>query len=65
MAVLLKNRDEDIFLESYNGVTGEIKFTTDVKHGKNYLNDWFAKAELEYLQFHFPEETKDMIIYFT
>jgi hypothetical protein len=34
-------------------------------NAKCYSNDWFAKAELEHLQFHFPEETKELVVYFT
>ena len=65
MAVILKNRDENKFLESYNGVTGEVKLTDKMDNAKCYSNDWFAKAELEHLQFHFPEETKELVVYFT
>ena len=69
MAVVLKHRDQDTYLASYNGVTGEVKFTKKASEAKGYSNDWFAKAELEYLQFHFPEvddiKMKEMIVYFT
>lgn len=65
MAVILKHRDENKFLESYDGVTGEVKLTDNMGNAKCYSNDWFAKAELEHLQFHFPEETKELIVYFT
>ena len=69
MAVVLKHRDHDTYLASYNGVTGEVKLTKKVSEAKGYTNDWFAKAELEYLQFHFPEvdgiKMKEMTVYFT
>ena len=69
MAVVLKHRDQDTYLASYNGVTGEVKLTKNSSEAKGYSNDWFAKAELEYLQFHFPEvddiKMKEMIVYFT
>ena len=69
MAVVLKHRDQDTYLASYNGVTGEVKLTKKASEAKGYVNDWFAKAELEYLQFHFPEvddiKMKEMIVYFT
>ena len=68
MAVLLKHRDEEKYLKSYNGVTGDIQFTDKQSEAKSYSNDWFAKAELEHLQFHFPEEKETLdktIVYFT
>ena len=69
MAVVLKHRDQDTYLASYNGVTGEVKLTKKASEAKGYTNDGFAKAELEYLQFHFPEvddiKMKEMIVYFT
>lgn len=69
MPVVLKHRNQDTYLASYDGVTGEVKLTKNSNEAKTYSNDWFAKAELDYLQFHFPEvndiSMKDMIVYFT
>lgn len=69
MGVYLKHKDKNVFFKSYNGVTGDIQFTEDISEAKPYKNDWFAKAEMDYLKFHFPEYKEEyldkMQIYFT
>lgn len=69
MGVFLKDRDKSVFLKSYDGVTGDIEFTTKESEAKGYQNDWFARAELDYLLFHFPDYKEEylgrMIVYYT
>ena len=69
MATVLKQKDEEVYLKSYDGVTGDIQFTDDGLEAKTYQNEWFAKTELDYLMFHFPEyndeHLKKMIVYCT
>jgi hypothetical protein len=69
MGVFWKHMDKNVFLKSYNGVTGDIQFTENINEAKGYQNDWFAKAEIDYLKFHFPEHREEyldkMNVYFT
>lgn len=65
MGVFLKHKDKEQFLKSYDGVTGDLQFTDNINEAKGYQNDWFGKAELDYLQFHFPGEMKEMMVYYT
>lgn len=64
MITVLKNNKAKLYLKSFDGVTGEIKFTKSINEAKRYQTDWFATTEQKYLMFHFPESKeilKEMI----
>ena len=49
------------YLESYDGLTGTIKFTQDPTKAKVYASTWFSDAELMYLKFHFQEASNGLV----
>ena len=59
--VVLKNKEKNIYFKSHNGITGEVKFTDFVNEAKGYDTEWFAKTELDYLRFHYPELGKEYL----
>ena len=56
MRTVLHNKQDCVFLKSYDGVTGEVFFTPDLEEAKTYQNDWFAEAEQQYLRYHFKDD---------
>jgi hypothetical protein len=48
-------------IKSIDTANTKLELTTDPKEAFNYINgEWFAKSELEFLQFHYKEEYPDV-----
>jgi hypothetical protein len=53
----LKNKDKNLYLKNIDTEKETIEFTENVNDAKPYPNgQWFAETELEFAQFHFPQE---------
>lgn len=53
----LKNKEKQLYLKSIDTKNETIEFTSNVNEAKVYDGgEWFANTELEYIQFHFPQE---------
>ena len=53
----LKNKKKEIYLKKIDTQNETIEFTTKQEEAKNYTQgSWFAETELEFAQFHFPQE---------
>ena len=56
MKCVLKTND-GVMIKSIDTANTTLELTTDVSEAYNYVNgEWFAKSELEFLQFHFKKE---------
>lgn len=57
---VLKN-ENGVMIKSIDTANTKLELTTDPKEAFNYVNgEWFAKSELEFLQFHYKEEYPDV-----
>ena len=57
---VLKN-ENGVMIKSIDTANTKLELTTDPKEALNYVNgEWFAKSELEFLQFHYKEEYPDV-----
>jgi hypothetical protein len=57
---VLKN-ENGVMIKSIDTANTKLELTTDPKEAFNYINgEWFAKSELEFLQFHYKEEYPDV-----
>lgn len=57
---VLKN-EKGVMIKSIDTANTKLELTTDPKEAFNYINgEWFAKSELEFLQFHYKEEYPDV-----
>ena len=57
---VLKN-EKGVMIKSIDTANTKLELTTDPKEALNYVNgEWFAKSELEFLQFHYKEEYPDV-----
>lgn len=57
---VLKN-EKGVMIKSIDTANTKLELTTDPKEAFNYVNgEWFAKSELEFLQFHYKEEYPDV-----
>lgn len=58
---VLKN-ENGVMIKSIDTANTKLELTTDPKEAFNYVNgEWFAKSELEFLQFHYKEEYPDVM----
>ena len=56
MKCVLKTND-GVMIKSIDTANTTLELTTDVDEAYNYVNgEWFAKSELEFLQFHFKKD---------
>lgn len=56
MKCVLKTND-GVMIKSIDTANTTLELTTDVSEAYNYVNgEWFAKSELEFLQFHFKKD---------
>ena len=56
MKCVLKTND-GVMIKSIDTANTTLELTTDVNEAYNYVNgEWFAKSELEFLQFHFKKD---------
>jgi len=56
MKCVLKTND-GVMIKSIDTANTTLELTTDVGEAYNYVNgEWFAKSELEFLQFHFKKD---------
>ena len=57
---VLKN-ENGVMIKSIDTANTKLELTTDPKEALNYINgEWFAKSELEFLQFHYKKEYPDV-----
>lgn len=57
---VLKN-ENGVMIKSIDTANTKLELTTDPKEAFNYVNgEWFAKSELEFLQFHYKDEYPDV-----
>lgn len=57
---VLKN-ENGVMIKSIDTANTKLELTTDPKEAFNYINgEWFAKSELEFLQFHYKAEYPDV-----
>ena len=57
---VLKN-ENGVMIKSIDTANTKLELTTDPKEAFNYINgEWFAKSELEFLQFHYKKEYPDV-----
>ena len=57
---VLKN-ENGVMIKSIDTANTKLELTTDPKEALNYVNgEWFAKSELEFLQFHYKKEYPDV-----
>lgn len=57
----LKNKDKNLYLKNIDTEKETIEFTKNVNDAKPYPNgQWFAETELEFAQFHFPQEEETL-----
>ena len=57
---VLKN-ENGVMIKSIDTANTKLELTTDPKEAFNYVNgEWFAKSELEFLQFHYKAEYPDV-----
>jgi hypothetical protein len=53
----LKNKSKGLYLKNIDTEKETIEFTKNLSEAKPYPNgSWFAETELEFAQFHFPQE---------
>jgi len=56
----LKN-NKGLYLKSIDTEKEKIEFTENLSEAKSYPNgSWFAETELEFAQFHFPQEEEKL-----
>lgn len=56
MTYVLKNDTMGLYLKEIDTQNEKIEFTEHREEAKSYDGDWYANTELEYAQFHFPQE---------
>lgn len=56
MSYVLKNSGMGLYLKGIDTQNEKIDFTEHLEEAKRYDGDWYATTELEYAQFHFPQE---------
>ena len=60
-AYYLKNADKGLYFKDMNTQDETIEFTENINEAKKYTQgDWYANTELEFLQFHFPNEEETL-----
>lgn len=61
MKCVLKTND-GIMIKSIDTANTTLELTTDINEAYNYVNgEWFAKSELEFLQFHFKKDYPEVM----
>lgn len=60
MAYFLKNNAKGLYLKGIDTQNEKIEFTEHREEAKKYDGDWYANTELEYAQFHFPQEKETL-----
>lgn len=61
MKCVLKTKD-GVMIKSIDNANTKLELTTDIKEAYNYVNgEWYAKSELEYLQFHFKKDYPEVL----
>jgi hypothetical protein len=61
MAAYLKHSEKQLYLKAIDKQNDKLEFTENVAEAKPYDNDWFAKAELEFIQFHYPDYKEEYL----
>lgn len=57
---VLRNKD-GVMVKNIDRVNCTLELTTDIEEALNYVQgEWFAKTELEYLQFHMGKEHPEL-----
>jgi hypothetical protein len=60
MAYFLKSETKGLYLKGIDTKNEKIEFTEHLEQAKKYDGDWYATTELEYAQFHFPQEEETL-----
>ena len=61
MKCVLKTND-GVMIKSIDTANTTLELTTDINEAFNYVNgEWFAKSELEFLQFHFKKDYPEVM----
>ena len=60
MTYVLKNSEKGLYLKGIDTQNEKIEFTEHREEAKKYDGDWYATTELEYAQFHFPQEKETL-----